>query len=107
MAAVGGGGGGGGGGTVSVEADPDGAIAYVQKSLSASAGENTFDFNNPASIGHDFCIESSDGNEVGCSDIVTGDKTTLVSNLKPGDYTFFCSVDSHREQGMEGTLTVK
>ena len=35
-------------------------------------------------------------------------KTTLdLSNLKPGSYTFYCSVDSHEAAGMKGTLTVQ
>jgi plastocyanin len=28
-------------------------------------------------------------------------------DLKPGTYTFYCSITGHRAQGMEGTITVK
>ena len=107
--AGGGGGGGGGGGaeTISLSADPSGAFAFEQTSLSAQAGNDTIDFDNPAPIGHDVCVEDSSGNEVGCSDVVTQDKTSLTVNLKPGSYTYYCSVDGHRAGGMEGTLTVE
>lgn len=105
--AGGGGGGGGGSETISLSADPSGAFAYEQTSLSAQAGNDTINFDNPAPIGHDVCVEDSSGNEVGCSDVITQDKTSLTVNLKAGSYTYFCSVDGHRAAGMEGTLTVE
>jgi plastocyanin len=105
--AGGGGGGGGGGETISLSADPGGALAYEQTSLSAQAGKDTIDLDNPAPIGHDVCVEDSGGNELGCSDVVTQDQTSLTVDLKPGTYTYYCDVDAHRAGGMEGTLTVK
>ena len=113
-AASGGGGGGsssGGGGassSVSLAADPS-QIAYDTTSLSAKAGNVTIDFNNPNSaLGHDVCVQDPNGKKLGCSQVVTGGKTTLdLSNLKSGSYTFYCSVDSHEAAGMKGTLTVQ
>src|SRR5687767_10085925 len=70
---AGGGGGeeaGGGGGAVAVSAVPDGSLAFEQDELSAPAGSATFEFTNPASLDHDFCIEEA-GSEVGCADIVS------------------------------------
>jgi len=100
-------GGGGGGSTVNVEADPGGNLAYTQTSLTANAGSDTIDFNNPASIPHNVTIEDSSGKTVGATDTITGSKTSTTVDLKAGTYTYFCSVDSHRQAGMEGTLTVK
>jgi plastocyanin len=104
----GGGGGAGGGETVQLSADPDGALAYTTDQLNAKAGNLTIDFDNPAAVSHDVAVEDSGGNELGVSDLIAQDKTTLeLSNLKAGSYTFFCTVPGHREGGMEGTLTVK
>jgi plastocyanin len=100
-------GGGGGGSTVNVEADPGGNLAYTQTSLTANAGSDTIDFNNPASIPHNVTIEDSSGKTVGATDTITGSKTSTTVDLKAGTYTYFCSTDSHRQAGMEGTLTVK
>jgi len=100
------GGGGGGGAAVEVSAAASGDLAYDQSSLSASAGPATFEFSNPASTSHDFCLEQN-GSEVGCTDVISGgDSSTLDADLESGEYTFYCSVDGHRDAGMEGTLTV-
>ena len=102
-----GGGASGGGSTVSFEADPGGNLAYTTTSASAKAGKVTIDFNNPQELTHDVKIEDSSGEEVGGTELIAGGSDSATVNLKPGTYTFFCSVPGHREAGMEGTLTVK
>jgi uncharacterized cupredoxin-like copper-binding protein len=103
-----GGGGGGASSSVKLSADPS-QIAYDTTSLSAKAGNVTIDFNNPNSaLGHDVCVQDQSGNKLGCSQVVTGGSSTLdLKNLKPGTYTFYCSVDGHEDAGMKGTLTVQ
>jgi plastocyanin len=97
---------GGGGQTLSLAADPS-ALAFQETSLTAKPGKATIDFNNPSAIGHDVCVQDSSGKEVGCSDVIQQSNTTLNVDLKPGTYTYFCSVDGHEQAGMKGTLTVK
>ena len=36
-----------------------------------------------------------------------GSSQSKKIDLKPGKYTFYCSITGHRAMGMEGTLTVK
>jgi plastocyanin len=99
--------GGGGASTVEFEADPSGELAYTTTEASAEAGSVTIDFKNPQSLTHDVAIESSGGEEVGKTELIGEGETSTSVNLKPGKYTFYCSVPGHREAGMEGTLTVK
>jgi len=97
----------GGGASVSLTANPDGELAYEESKLSAPAGTVTIEFDNPASIGHDVVVEDQNANEITRTDVITGDTATAVGEFKAGDYTYYCSVDAHRDAGMEGTLTVK
>ena len=109
--AAGGGGakeaGGGGGATLSFEADPEGALAYTTTEATTKAGKVTVEFDNPQSLTHDVAIEDSSGKEVGATELIADSSDSTTVNLKPGTYTFFCSVPGHREAGMEGTLTVE
>ncbi|HEY8810442.1 MAG TPA: plastocyanin/azurin family copper-binding protein [Solirubrobacterales bacterium] len=99
--------GGGGGSTLKFEADPNGELAYTTTKASTKAGNVTVDFNNPQSLTHDVVIEDSSGQEVGKTELIGSEETSTTVDLKPGTYTFYCSVPGHREAGMEGTLTVK
>ena len=93
------------GATLKLAADPS-AIAFDTDQLDGKAGKVTIDFDNPSPITHDVCIAGPDGKEIGCSPTITEDTTSLSENLKPGEYTFFCSVDGHEAAGMKGTLTI-
>jgi plastocyanin len=97
----------GGGGSVSFEADPGSGLAYTTKTATAKAGKVTIDFTNPQPLSHDVAIEGPSGETIAKTEIIAEGSDSTVANLKPGEYTFYCSVPGHREAGMEGTLTVK
>jgi plastocyanin len=99
--------GGGSASTLKFEADPNGELAYTTTSASAKAGKVTVDFNNPQALTHDVAIEDSSGEEVGKTELIASGSDSTTVDLKPGTYTYFCTVPGHREAGMEGTLTVK
>ena len=53
------------------------------------------------------CIDTKgNGVDVKGEVVATGGTSTVSEELEPGTYTFYCSVEGHREGGMEGTLTV-
>jgi plastocyanin len=91
--------------TLELAADPT-ALAYDQTELTAKAGKVTIDFDNPSLTPHNVVIEK-DGEEIAGFEPITEGEESLSADLKPGTYTFFCSVTGHRQAGMEGTLTVK
>jgi plastocyanin len=101
------GGGAAGGSTLAFEADPNGELAFTTTEATAKAGKVTVDFKNPQSLTHDVAIEDSSGKTLGKTEEIGQGETSTTVDLKPGTYTFYCSVPGHREAGMEGTLTVK
>ncbi len=93
--------------TVDFEADPSGALAYTTDAATAKAGNVTVNFTNSSPVPHDVRIEGSDGEDVGGTEVLAEGNESAKVDLKPGEYTFYCSVPGHRQGGMEGTLTVK
>jgi plastocyanin len=95
------------GGALTLAADPSGQLKFTKTSLTAKAGKVTIEFTNGSSVAHNVTIQQgANGPIVGATPTFQGGTKTLTSSLKPGTYTFFCSVDGHRAAGMQGTLTV-
>ncbi|HEV7459605.1 MAG TPA: plastocyanin/azurin family copper-binding protein [Solirubrobacteraceae bacterium] len=90
---------------LTLAADPSGQLAYDKKSLTAKAGAVKIDFTNNSPVPHNVTIQKGSTN-VAASATVTQSKASVTAQLKPGTYTFYCSVDAHRQAGMVGTLTV-
>jgi plastocyanin len=101
------GGSGGSAASLDIEADPDGNLAFTSDAATAQAGNVTVNFTNSSPVPHDVHIESKGGEDLGGTEVIQEGSDSGEVELKPGTYTFFCSVPGHRQAGMEGTLTVK
>jgi uncharacterized cupredoxin-like copper-binding protein len=98
-------GGGGAGGTVDLSATD---FKFTPSDPSVGAGDVTFKMTNDGQTTHSLEIEDVNGQDVELEgDVSPGQSGTLTANLKPGTYEFYCPVDSHKEMGMEGEITVK
>lgn len=91
--------------TLHVEASAT-ALAFDATELEAEAGQVTIDFKNPSAIAHNVVIEQNGKELAGFEPIAEGEESE-TADLKPGTYTFLCTVPGHAAAGMEGTLTVK
>jgi len=92
-------------GPLKLVANPGGQLSYDTKQLSAKAGKVTIDFASFAPLEHNLTIARG-STVLGATPTFGGGSRTLTLSLKPGTYTFYCSVPGHRQAGMEGTLGV-
>jgi len=92
--------------TLALSAVSSGELLFDKRTLSAKAGKVAITFTNPSDVAHNVTLEKS-GRKVAASQTITKSKATVTATLTAGQYTFYCSVDSHRQGGMKGTLTVR
>jgi plastocyanin len=95
-----------GGATVEISADPSGQLKYEQTSVTARPGKVRIEFDNPSPVPHDVTVAEG-SKKLGGTKVVSEAKATTEVVLQPGSYTFYCSVDGHRQAGMRGTLAVQ
>jgi plastocyanin len=91
--------------SLKLAADSDGELGYNTKQLTAKAGRVTITMTNMSPIEHNVTLARG-STVLGATPTFQGGSKSLTLNLKPGTYTFYCSVPGHRAAGMEGTLTV-
>jgi uncharacterized cupredoxin-like copper-binding protein len=80
---------------------------FSKPAATAKAGKVTVNLTNDGQVPHAIEIEGTPKGDVKTNVIGPGQNAALTANLKPGKYEFYCPVDSHKQQGMKGTLTVK
>jgi uncharacterized cupredoxin-like copper-binding protein len=88
---------------VQIPTDPTGQLAFQFKNATAKAGKVTVQSKNAASVPHDIALQGGPSGSV----VQGGGVSQFTANLKPGTYTFYCTVPGHEQAGMKGTLTVK
>ena len=93
-------------GTVSLAAKGD-QLKFDTDQLTAKAGKLTVKFTNDSALSHDVTLINGANKILGHSPTFDGGSKSFNVTLKPGTYTYYCSVPGHRQAGMQGTLTVK
>src|SRR4051795_7440338 len=89
-------------GTLTIPANPSGQLLFTFKNATAPAGALTVNSPNKSQTPHDISVQGQ-----GTGKVVKGGGTSTVKvDLKPGKYTFLCTVPGHAQAGMKGTLTV-
>ena len=98
----------GGGDQLEVAAVEQGGLSFDPKELTAKAGSVTIRFTSPqdAAMPHALEVEGN-GVEEETDQIQGGGSAELTVDLKAGEYVFYCPVGQHRQNGMEGKLTVE
>jgi plastocyanin len=93
-------------GVIEMPADPNGGLFYEFAEATSPPGALTMRSPNESSVDHNIALEGGGVDEVG--DIVRdGGVSEIQADVEAGEYTFYCSVEGHREAGMEGTLSVE
>jgi plastocyanin len=80
---------------------------FDTNNLTASPGKVRINFTNGSALSHSVVLVDSANKVLGQTPTFDGGTKSFSVSLKPGTYTYYCSVPGHRQAGMQGTLTVK
>jgi len=91
------------GGVLSISADPNGQLLYVQKTAQATAGPVELQMPNLSGVDHNIVIEGASIETA----IIKKGVAKAKGTLKAGSFVYYCAVPGHRQAGMVGKLTVR
>lgn len=90
------------GGTLTMPADPGGALLYASTAATAEAGDLSIVMPNESGVPHNLVIDGK-----GETPVIETGEADFSADYAAGEFAYYCSVPGHREAGMEGTLTVR
>lgn len=98
---------------VDIEPAATGDLSFTNYGPTTRAGEITIRLKIPRKLGeapvdhvHGLAIEAPNGETIAETGLISEDSYSIVVDLKPGVYKYYCPIPGHREAGMEGTLTI-
>jgi plastocyanin len=93
-------------GMLEIDAFPTGDLKFIPEQAEAPPGPTTIRSQNKSSTAHNISVEGPGTNAVGPV-VSNGGVSQVKVTLKPGTYTFLCTVPGHAAAGMKGPLIVK
>lgn len=88
-------------------------VSVVEKEFSISltpatlaAGTYSFTVHNEGSFAHNLNIQGPGVSQQASATVSPGQSAVLTVTLQKGSYELWCSVDSHKDRGMDLTLSV-
>lgn len=88
-------------------------VSVVEKEFSISltpatltAGTHSFTVHNEGSFAHNLNIQGPGVSQQTTATVSPGQAAVLTVTLQRGSYELWCSVDSHKDRGMDLTLSV-
>jgi uncharacterized cupredoxin-like copper-binding protein len=93
--------------TKRVSASESGSLHFSKSQVKVAAGKVTLKMKNPSgnSLQHSIDIRGHGVNKRG-KVVDPGGTSKVTVTLAKGRYTFYCRVEEHEAEGMEGTLVV-
>ena len=91
-------------GTAMAVAESEFTITLPSKTL--TAGTYTFNVTNKGKFAHSLTVDGAGVQDKATPTLAPGSTGDLTVTLQKGSYEFYCSVDSHKQMGMDVTVQV-